>query len=296
MTSIFDRALEERQKTATRLLSEATNRQRLANAYLFTGRNAADKWLIAKQLACFLNCTEGGRCLEKLAGELSADACQNCRWIWAAEHPQALLTLVAADGSKTGKIAVEKTRLLVEELVKTSRFKRVVVIPDSSQDILHRPSANALLKTLEEPGPHCLFLLFANDANDVLPTVVSRCQIIPVAWLHDGLLQGAGEPACALDQEIDMRKATLAQALAWSSRLLDNAQQQDSAQVLIDIVVSKEVERFKTLASDDPAVSRYLSRLLELAQEAKLALEHFVKPHYAIETFVVAWQRLGQAS
>src|SRR5262249_46335007 len=105
--------------------------------------------------------------------------CQNCRWIIKNEHPQAIISLSAEATSKSGKIPVEKARSIGEELTKTSPYIRVVVIADADQDSFHRPAANALLKTIEEPRTASIFLLFADAVELVLPTVVSRTQVIP---------------------------------------------------------------------------------------------------------------------
>lgn len=181
--SIFDAALQDRQPLAAKLLDSALERKLLANSYLLTGRLAADKWQIAQQLAASLNCTlhPGGKSCyaEAVSGrvDFSADSCQNCSWIGQAKHPQAWFVL--AGQGESGKISVEKARSLVSELAKTSRYTRVIVIPQAEQDILHAAPANALLKSIEESALNVLFLLFAGSSEQVLPTIVSRCQQIP---------------------------------------------------------------------------------------------------------------------
>jgi hypothetical protein len=302
MSGLFEKSLCQRQSIATTILQSAVERQRLANAYLLIGREIADKWLIARQLSCYLNCLEraDGKldCQSKVdgTGTKSGSLCQNCRWIADDKHPQAWLILAADESSKTGKLAVEKARLLLEELSKTSQYIRTVVVPDAAQENFHRPAANALLKTIEEPGPSCLFLLFATQMEDVLPTILSRCQVIPV-------LQSAGSatadvsPNEALTNEIkinfDIRKATLSDALGWSAGLLEIAQQGIEPKLIIDIVVSSEIERLRGAAADDSAIALYLSRLLQLAEASKLQMEHFVQPRFALESFAIAWQELG---
>ena len=184
MVHVFDPGLAERQPTATALLSAAVERDRLAHAYLLTGGNTDDKLLIARQVACYLNCksTERdtrGSC-QRQSGQ-TAGYCQNCRWILEDKHPQAWLSLGgASERSASGKISVERARELADELSKTSTSARVVVIEDASQDIFHRPAANALLKTIEEPRGTCIFFLFSRSEDHVLTTIVSRCQILPV--------------------------------------------------------------------------------------------------------------------
>lgn len=192
MSNIFDIDLAQRHPFATSMLTSAIGSQRLSHAYLLSGsapreklrndRAAQDKWTFARLVAAHLNCANLEQNDNKachLAAIAEKDQCVNCKWINDEKHPQAWLTLTS-EGSKSGKIAVEKARALSEELTKYSEFFRVVIIEDASQESFHRPSANALLKTIEDPGSRCLFFLFATREEDVLPTVVSRCQVIPM--------------------------------------------------------------------------------------------------------------------
>lgn len=190
-----DSSLSRRQPLATTFLASAIKCGKLAHAYLLTGKNIDDAWQIAIRLAAFLNCEKrrfsafssappeqlfAPAQLSCLGRQQKPDSyCLNCRWIAENRHPQALITVGTAEG-KSSKIAVEKIRLLTDELMKESQFTRIVVITDARQEILHRPAANALLKTMEEPKSQTLFLLFADNVKDVLPTVVSRCQVIPL--------------------------------------------------------------------------------------------------------------------
>lgn len=181
--AIFEASLQERQAVAVRLLTSALAAKSLSNGYLLTGRAVADKWLIAKQLAAFLNCLtrkseELFSCVSNPSSSNGGQLCQNCQWISEGEHPQAWLVL-AGEGA-SGKIPVEKARLLTDELNKTSRYMRVVVIPQAEQEYLHAAPANALLKSIEEPHENALFLMFASASEQVLPTIVSRSQMIPV--------------------------------------------------------------------------------------------------------------------
>lgn len=299
---IFDQNLCERQQLATAMLAAAVSHNRMANAYLLTGRNIDDKWLIARQLAAYLNCqkdnkAKAGSCL--VAPDWPGRAreiCQNCRWISTGEHPQAWLVLSADENKKTGKIPVEKARLIACELAKNSLFTRLVIIPDASEESFHRPSANALLKTIEEPGASCHFFLFASEEKDCLPTVISRCQVIPVLKPGSFCLcfgQADQETAAQMQSGSAFPGTSLPAVLEWSADLLELAQQTGQAQLLLDIVVSKELERLRS-KSDTPAVSLYLSRLVELAETSKRQLDHFVQPKFAFESFALGWRKLAE--
>ncbi len=181
-SSVFTESLLARQSTAATLIANAVAGGKLVHAYLLTGRSVDDKWAMARELAAYLNCDkrkEGAAqpCYIALKPEVY---CQNCKWIFDGKHPKALMVL-GPEGSKSGKIAVEKARALSDELSKTSSYVRLVVVETASEASFHRPCANALLKTIEEPRTDCLFMLFAGSQEEVLPTVVSRCQVVPLA-------------------------------------------------------------------------------------------------------------------
>jgi len=333
---IFDRQLATRQGLASSILASAAERGRLAHAYLISGRALADKWLLARQLAAYLNCQmpdreANGSCLFRLssfpaqAGAQAKgpeSACTNCRWIAGDRHPQAFITL-AGEETRSGKISVEKARLLSEELAKTCRFIRLVVVAEAGQDILHRPAANALLKTMEEPGAGCLFLLFAVHSEAVLPTVVSRCQVLPTVspaapglWLEPGgqpcleqpgdrLEQVEASPAGLSASEItalfepafSSRKALASangvlRTLELSRRLEEMARSQLKPGLLVDLMVANEVQVLREEAARKPAVVLYLSRLLQLSEETKAQIEHFVPAKPALEAFALGWRQL----
>lgn len=300
--SIFEASLAERQHPATSALESAVVRGKPGHAYLLTGRGDADKWLIARQLAAFLNCLSRSGGQETSCLVLAADAalnevtfCQNCKWIKEDQHPQAILTLSGEGGGKTGKVAVEKARLLAGELSRMSQYFRVVVVPDAGQEIFHRPAANALLKTIEEPGPGCLFALFATHPEEVLPTILSRCQVIPVPkpaeaglWLGEQECGAVGE----VQGELSFGCGGMSESLDWWARLLDLAQEGYPLKTMIDIAVSKEIEQHKEAAERDPETCRYLCRLTDLSEECKKRIDHFVAPKAALEAFALSWHKL----
>ncbi len=180
LAQLFDSSLTARQPVAARLFESALTRERIAHAYLFCGGEPGDKELMSLQLAMYLNChkvqpDDSRSC--HVRGKIE-DGCQNCRWIGEKKHPQVWFELTGGE-SASGKVSVELSRQLAFELSKTSTHKRVVYVPDASEGILHRPAANALLKTIEEPRGECYFLFVAPAKESVLATIVSRCQIIP---------------------------------------------------------------------------------------------------------------------
>lgn len=324
MSKIFSNELIDRQPIACRMLGNAISSNKLSHAYLLTGRNLQDKWLIAKFLACHKNCLSQSNetsCLTKsLLGlnsildapglspekqqDLGRDLCQNCRWILCEQHPQAWLVLQKAQSSKTGKISVEEARKLALELSKTSDFQRTIVIPDANEEAFHRPSANALLKTIEEPGPNCLFLLFANNSEQVLPTIVSRCQPLPLISNSKDFdssresiftaTQTEPEDAGAILKKVGLPGKSLTEALNWSKAVLSYELETSDALELLDTFNSLVYSQLKEEASVNKNTSSFLKHLFQLTQASKQELEHFVQPKHALESFAISYQELHQ--
>ena len=122
-----------------------------------------------------------------------AASCLACNWFAQGNHPdfrllqpEALAEEGEADDGKESKkkpsqqITIEQIRGLDEFLnVGTHRGGLRVVLVHPTE-AMNRNSANALLKTLEEPAPSTLFLMVSNEPNRLLPTIRSRCQAMPV--------------------------------------------------------------------------------------------------------------------
>lgn len=306
MSAVFDEQLVGRQPLATRLLSQAIARDKLAHAYLLTGLCVEDKWSIARQLVRYLNCTGATRDTEGACNVLAQEPesvsapCQNCRWLSAGQHPQAWLVL-DSEGSKSGKISVEKARALSDELCKTSSYFRTIVVDNAMQESFHRPAANSLLKTIEEPGPNCVFVLFAAGCEDVLPTVVSRCQVIPLAnpafrRKEEGAVN-LNVPS-ALDKSLPRSQAVF-QALELSRQMLaivDQSEEEGAAARLIDSAVGLEIERLGDRIVGQRALARYASDLVSLGETTKTQLRHYVTARAAFDSFALSWFKLIEAS
>ncbi|MBU6455378.1 MAG: hypothetical protein KGS72_26640 [Cyanobacteria bacterium REEB67] len=335
-TACFSPALAARQPVAARLLANALSRGHMAHAYLLTGRCIADKWLMARQLAAYLNCEKedkekSGSCLlsytdlndlgepQKVVDDKTfSSACQNCRWLFRDEHPKAWV-LLSRDAGKSGKIPVESARNLSEELARTSQYLRVVVIDDASEWAFHRPAANALLKTIEEPRSNCLFLLFGECEEDVLRTIVSRCQPIPLnnrfeenigflARQSPSLKSRLEASAWSSDENRDLirkmrgelflstpphKRVAEKDALKFSHHLQEELEEH-GGEKLFDLAINIEVENLAGSYRTDAKYSRYLLELFKLGEEAKLQLDHYVTKKGVCETFVLSWLKLRQ--
>lgn len=142
---------------------------RLAHAYLLRGVPGVGKFRFAKALAAQLLC-------EQVTSESACGVCKECELIKAGTHPD--LLFVEPDGP--GKpIKIDRIRKVNEFARKTAQQggRRVVIM--NPAEAMNVNSANALLKSLEEPGSNTVFLLVSARVGDMLPTIRSRCQLLP---------------------------------------------------------------------------------------------------------------------
>jgi DNA polymerase-3 subunit gamma/tau len=151
------------QEAVVRTLLNAVRDGRLAHAYLFCGPRGTGKTSTARLLAKAVNCTnprDGEPCNE----------CVSCLEITAGRSPD-VIEIDAA--SNTGVDNIRDLRENVNLLGSGGHYKVYVV---DEVHMLSTAAFNALLKTLEEPPPHVIFVLATTEAHKVLQTVVSRCQ------------------------------------------------------------------------------------------------------------------------
>ncbi len=145
------------------ILSRTAARDCPAHAYLFSGTRGVGKTTVARILAKAINCRNG-------PGPEPCNECDNCDQITRGAFPD----VWEIDGaSHTG---VDHVRKLREDVVYTPMSGRYKVVIIDEAHMLSPSAFNALLKTLEEPPRHCVFIM-ATTAREKFPvTVLSRCQ------------------------------------------------------------------------------------------------------------------------
>jgi len=234
----------ERQKI---LLEAAIRHDRVAHAYLFHGEAHIGKGLTAIRLAQALNCdspADGG-------APDGCGSCRSCRQIEARTHPDFLV--IEPDREMANpQIKIEQVREIESQIIYRpliGRFK-IVVIDDADRFTLG--AANALLKTLEEPPAHSVFILVTSRPFALPSTITSRCQclrFVPPA-------QNQVEAALILKRNIPPQDARLL-ALATQARIGEALHAEIAS-------MRQAREELQTLLS--PSSLQSMTRLLTVAE------------------------------
>jgi len=206
----------------TKTLQNAIASKRIHHAYLFTGARGIGKTTVARILARALNCEKGP----------IAEPCGKC--VSCTKIAQgASLDVQEIDGaSNTGVDDVREIRDRTKYMPAGGRYNIYII---DEVHMLSTAAFNALLKTLEEPPPHVLFIFATTEAHKIPATILSRCQRydfrrIPVSKITESLKKIAKDEDVAIDDEslaLIAREATgslrdaqslFDQAIAFSGR------------------------------------------------------------------------------
>ena len=136
----------------------------LSHAYLLCGPAGSGKTAAAHVLAAARLCSRGG------CGE-----CETCRRVLLRRHPD--VHVFSPEGAQAYLVGQVRDLMADVSLAPIQADAKVYVIERA--DLLNAASANAFLKTLEEPPEGVMLVLMARTVDAVLPTIVSRCQVVP---------------------------------------------------------------------------------------------------------------------
>lgn len=152
------------QEHVTQTLLNALNTSRVAHAYLFCGPRGTGKTSTGRILAKAVNClTTGG----------NQEPCNTCPICQAITEGRSLDVIEIDAASNRGIDEIRELRERANYAPSQARYKVYIV---DEVHMLTKEASNALLKTLEEPPPHVIFILATTEVHKVLPTIMSRCQ------------------------------------------------------------------------------------------------------------------------
>ena len=225
---------------ATELLQGHIRQQRVRHAYLFTGPQGVGRRTLALRFAQALNCPHPSSL------GVPCGTCRVCRQIEKQQHPDLFVVQAEDEG---GVLKVEQIRQLQRHLNLTPYEGTYRVGLLLHFEKAHPSAANALLKTLEEPPPHVVLLLTAHSAEELLPTITSRCEVLrlrpmPPAALAQALSEGFAVPPERAAFLAHLSHGLPGVALRWHQNPALLEERQEHLQALAHLLQADLLARF----------------------------------------------------
>ncbi len=151
------------QQAIIQTLKNAKSKDRIAHAYLFCGPRGTGKTSIAKIFARMLNCTNTNE-------TQPCGHCDNCKIALEGSHPD-IIEIDAASNN-----GVDEVRSLIDRVKYAPMQGKYKIYIIDEAHMMTKGAFNALLKTIEEPPKHIIFIFATTEPNSLLPTIISRCQ------------------------------------------------------------------------------------------------------------------------
>ncbi len=223
-------------KWAVDLLKRALASGRVAHAYLLTGPPQIGKRSLALNFAQALNCLDE----EKPCGQ-----CLACSKIAHGSHPD-----VQIIEGENGTLKIDQMRALRHEAVLSPLEGRWKVYIIRQMEQATAEAANCLLKTLEEPPSNVILMLTASEAEALLPTIVSRCQVLNLRPLATETVQRSLQERWEVDAERAQLLARLSGGrLGWAVTASQNdailARREKHLNEMMELLSQGRVERLE---------------------------------------------------
>jgi len=256
---------------AQAILGRALASGQASHAYLLHGPAGVGKMTLAMAFA------QAALCQRRQPGESEAcGECIACRQVLHGNHPD--LAVVEPEKDKRWlSIDVLREALRLASLAPTEGAHRVIILPEA--DRIQERTANALLKTLEEPPDGAIILLLTVDTENILPTILSRCQVIPLRPLAPEQISQALRERWGMDHAAAERLAGLANGrIGWALRAHERPEEQAERERLVERILSlmgaPADERMRiavTLGADNAAARVALDQWIAWWRDVTLA-------------------------
>lgn len=237
------------QQKAKELLQSTVSCDKISHAFLFRGAAGVGKKTTAKAFAALINCLAPRN--HEACGQ-----CSSCRKLKAGSHPDFMVVQPEGAGIKINQVRELRQALTFPPY--EGRF-RVVLLTDVHT--MRREAANSLLKTLEEPPPDTVLILTGEEATGILPTIVSRCQVIPFYPLPVEMVAEALAQTRDLAPEPARTLAAVAEGSLGRAELL----------LETDLLTVRQeiIEKLTRIEPDDPRTIETVYQLAETAARLK---------------------------
>lgn len=215
---------------ARTLLERALDGERLRHAYLLHGPAEVGKLTLALAFAQALLCQR------RQPGEADAcGECAACRKVAHGNHPD--LAIIEPEKDRRWlKIEALHEAMRLATLAPAESAHRILIIPEA--DRIQERTANAFLKTLEEPPEGVVIILITTDAENVLPTILSRCQVIPLRLAPAAEIEAALRERWGVAPDAAARLAALANGrMGWAVRAHERPDEQAARERLVERIV-----------------------------------------------------------
>jgi DNA polymerase-3 subunit delta' len=249
---------------AVNFLKSSLLNHRNRHAYLITGTKQIGKMQLARAFAMALNCTNEDEA-QRPCGE-----CRSCRLIQSGNHPDILYT---SRDERSGQLKIDALRDLMKLIALKPYDSRYRIAILEGFDHAAPRAQDALLKTLEEPPPHAVLILLAEGNENIMPTIASRCQVIPLRPVPLALVKAQLFQEGASEEDASLLARLSNGRMAWALDALKNE------------TVMQEREDILKMLSD--ALSGNRVRRFAIAEELEAAHK---KDHTAIPALLETWQ------